>query len=165
MCDNILFYNGSNHLIKSSIAYLPVMIQTQRTLVRWSSNPIKVNRWNFHVMCAKCGTHRNDTIVTIRKHGFTLNCCLNTYGEWDLSPIDFSNILEKEHILRMLENPRLNWNCRVGVKTPTPFFMFPIQICNILKLNEIISCHAFTYIHTFPPIVFMFVIYLFGRVT
>ncbi len=37
-----------------------------------------------------------------------LSWCLNTYGEWDLSPIDFTNILEKEHIFRMLESPRPN---------------------------------------------------------
>jgi hypothetical protein len=30
MCDNISFFNGFNHLIKSSTVYLFVMIQTKR---------------------------------------------------------------------------------------------------------------------------------------
>jgi hypothetical protein len=47
MCDNILSFNGFNHSIKSWIVYLFVMIQAKRTPVWWSSNPIKVNRWNF----------------------------------------------------------------------------------------------------------------------
>jgi len=47
MCDNILSFNGFNHLIKSSTVCLLVMIQVKGTLVWWSSNPIKVNRWNF----------------------------------------------------------------------------------------------------------------------
>jgi hypothetical protein len=48
---------------------------------------------------------------------------------------------------------------------PTSFFMFLIQICNVLKPNEIILCHALTRIHTFPPNCFMLVLYLFGHVT
>ncbi len=47
MCDNILSFNGFNHLIKSWTVCLLVMIQAKGTPVRWSSNPIKVNRWNF----------------------------------------------------------------------------------------------------------------------
>ncbi len=31
------------------------------------------------------------------------------------------------------------------------FFMFPIQICNVLKPNEIILCHALIHIHMLPP--------------
>jgi hypothetical protein len=47
MCDNIFSFNGFNHSIKSWIVCLLVMIQAKGTPVRWSSNPIKVNRWNF----------------------------------------------------------------------------------------------------------------------
>jgi hypothetical protein len=47
---------------------------------------------------------------------------------------------------------------------PNPLFMFLIQICNVLKLNEIILCHVLARIHMFPPNCFMFVIYLFGHV-
>ncbi len=47
MCDNILSFNGFNHLIKFWTICLLIMIQAKRTLVRWSSNLIKVNRWNF----------------------------------------------------------------------------------------------------------------------
>jgi hypothetical protein len=36
MCDNILSFNGFNHLIKSSTVYLFVMIHTKKTLVWWS---------------------------------------------------------------------------------------------------------------------------------
>jgi hypothetical protein len=43
MCDNILFFNGFNHLIKSSTVHLFVTIHIKTTLVQWSSNPIKVN--------------------------------------------------------------------------------------------------------------------------
>jgi hypothetical protein len=34
MCDSILYFNGFNYLIKSSIVYLFVMIHTKRTLVQ-----------------------------------------------------------------------------------------------------------------------------------
>jgi len=47
ICDNILYFNGFNHSIKSWIIYLLVMIHAKGTHVRWSSNPIKMNRWNF----------------------------------------------------------------------------------------------------------------------
>jgi hypothetical protein len=46
-CDNILSFNGFNHSIQSSNVCLLVMIHTKRTHVRWSSNPIKVYKWNF----------------------------------------------------------------------------------------------------------------------
>ncbi len=47
MCDSILCFDGFNHSIKFLTICLFVIIHTLGTHVRWSSNPIKVNRWNF----------------------------------------------------------------------------------------------------------------------
>jgi hypothetical protein len=53
---------------------------------------------------------------------------------------------------------------KIKLKVPTPLLMFLIQINNVLWSNEIIPCHNFTYIHTFPPYGFVFVVKNFGRV-
>jgi len=45
-------------------------------------------------------------------------------GEWDLSPNDFTNILEKKHILRMLENPRPIEIARLVCKHQHPLLCF-----------------------------------------
>jgi len=47
MCDSILCFDGFNHSIKFSTICLLVMIHILGTQVTWSSNPIKMNWWNF----------------------------------------------------------------------------------------------------------------------
>jgi len=65
MCDNILSFNGFNHLIKSWTIYLFVMIQAKRNTHEMIIKPYQGEYMEFHVICAKCGIHKNGTIVTI----------------------------------------------------------------------------------------------------
>jgi len=44
---------------------------------------------------------------------------------------------------------------------PILFFVFAIQVSNVLLFNEIIPCHHFSYIDFSPSYCLMFVIYLF----
>ncbi len=82
----------------------------------------------LHVIGAKCGIHRNNTIVVTWKRLLTLNWCLDANAEWNLNPIDFDNLLEEENILWMLESPRLNRSGEVFVQSPTLFIVLSIHI-------------------------------------
>jgi hypothetical protein len=105
MCDNILSFNVFNH----SILSLLIMIHTKGTLMRWSSNPIKVNKWNFMSFVPNVTSIK---MAPLWPYG---RMDSHWVAEWDLSLTDFTNILQKEHIFQMLENPKLNLNCKIGV--------------------------------------------------
>jgi hypothetical protein len=108
-CVIVLFFNGFNHSIKCSIVYLLVMIHTKKTLMWWSSNPIKVNKWNFMSFVPSVASIKMTPLWPYDRMDS------HWVSEWELNPIDFTNILEKKHIFQMLESPKLNWNYRIGV--------------------------------------------------
>ncbi len=47
MHDNIFDFKGFNHSSKSSTIYWLVMIDAKGAHMRWTSKPIKMNKWNF----------------------------------------------------------------------------------------------------------------------
>jgi hypothetical protein len=51
----------------------------------------------FHIIGPKCGIQKNSHVMTKLEHGLKLHKCLDPYGEWDLSPIHLTCILNKKH--------------------------------------------------------------------
>ncbi len=108
MNDNIFAFRGLNHSRKSSTIYWLIIIHARRTFVQSTSIPIKMNKRNFMSLVPDVASIE---IILLWPHEsinwhwidfYDVNC------EWHLYPIDFTNFMEVENILWVLESPRLN---------------------------------------------------------
>jgi hypothetical protein len=148
MNDNIFAFRGFNHSRKSSTIYWLIIIHARRTFVQSTSIPIKMSKRNFMSLVPNVASIE---IILLWPHEninwqwidfYDVNC------EWHLYPIDFTNFMEVENILWVLESPRLNKNVGVLMQMPTLFRMHLVQIGNVsclMKSTPIMASSTFLF--------------------